>query len=66
MSAAEHPFYARSYDGLATFYVSSEDRIAAARQFDAATCRRALALDDLQRTVRAALERRLRQLERAP
>lgn len=66
MSSVDHPFYARSYGGQAVFYVSSEDRIAAARQFDAATCRRALALDDLQRTVRAVLERRLRQLERTP
>lgn len=53
MSSADHPFYASSYRGRPLFHMTVEDRIAAARQFDAATCRRALALDDL---LRAATE----------
>ena len=40
------------------------DRIIRVRNFNLAQCRQALALDDLQKTVRTALERRIRKLEK--
>lgn len=41
-----------------------EDRLCRVKNFTLAQCRQALALDDLQKTVRLALERRVRKLER--
>jgi hypothetical protein len=68
-----HPFYA--FDavlGGVTVALHHEDvtsRLATVKGFDAATCERALAralaLPHLQKTVRTAVERRLRQLKRA-
>lgn len=42
-----------------------DDRLPLVKRFDADQCRAALGVDCLQETVRAALERRLRKLERA-
>lgn len=61
----DHPFYSGTYDGHACFYMTADDRVKRVAEFDLQTCRRALVLADLQATVRAALERRVRKLERA-
>ena len=62
-----HPFYAGSSFGDAAYYnVSADDRISAVQRFNSGQCRIALMLPDLQKTVRTALERRLRKLEFAP
>jgi hypothetical protein len=45
--------------------MASDDRIRMVKSFDAAQCHAALALPNLQKTVRLALERRLRQLAKA-
>lgn len=44
--------------------VDVADRIADVKQFDAAQCRAALELPDLQATVRQAIERQLRTLSK--
>lgn len=44
--------------------VASDDRIRMVKQFTASECHIALKLRGLQKTVKQALERRLRQLER--
>lgn len=64
--ATAHPFHAGSWNGHDFLHITVDDRLRVLKHFDAAQCRRALALTDLQITVRTALERRLRQLERAP
>lgn len=43
-----------------------ESRLAKVKDFDAETCARALKLPNLQKTVRVAIERRLRKLQREP
>jgi hypothetical protein len=58
------PFYSGSHAGQHYFYVSAADRAARVGALDLEQCRRALAMDDLQKSVRTAVERRLRQLER--
>jgi len=45
--------------------VDSTDRIRMVKQFTATQCHAALKLHGLQKTVRQALERRLRQLDKA-
>lgn len=60
-----HPFYSGTYDGRDCYCITADDRVKRAANFDIDTCRRALALPDLQSTVRQALERRIRKLERA-
>lgn len=45
-------------------YLDAHDRITCVKEFDLAKCRAALALPDLQKTVRVAVERRLRALQR--
>lgn len=44
--------------------VDDHERIQAVKEFDAAQCRAALELPDLQATVRQAIERRLRHLDK--
>ena len=61
----DHPFYSGTYDGRDCFYMTADDRVKRVAEFDLQTCRRALELADLQATVRGALERRVRKLERA-
>lgn len=48
--------------GIRLQYSSADERIARVREFTADQCRAALALPDLQKTVRAAIERRLKKL----
>ncbi|MGB3749411.1 MAG: hypothetical protein WA961_14525 [Rhodanobacter sp.] len=66
MSRAEdHPFYAGSHQGHVFHHLCADDRLRAVRDFDAARCHAALRLPNLQKTVRTAIERRLRKLEAA-
>lgn len=65
-----HPFAAGSYtlgDGrvVHTQHTAVLDRIRAVSDFTAEQCAAALALPDLQKTVRAAIERRQRVLARS-
>ena len=60
-----HPFYSGTYNGHDCYYVTADDRVKRVAEFDLDTCRAALQLEDLQATVRQALERRIRKLERA-
>ena len=46
------------------YLVTADDRAHAARTFDLEECRRALKMPDLQKTVRTAIERRMRKLEK--
>jgi hypothetical protein len=59
-----HPFYCATYNGHDFFSQTVDDRIKAVAAFDIDTCQRALAVDGLQNTVRKAIERRIRMLER--
>lgn len=60
----DHPFYSGTYNNRDCYCVTAEDRTKRVAEFDLETCRKALQLQDLQTTVRAALERRVRKLER--
>jgi len=61
---SSNPFYAYSVDGRDFFHVAADDRLRMVKDFDLEQCRAALALDGLQKTVRQAVERRMRKLER--
>lgn len=50
--------------GEQLYTISAEDRIFAVRSFDAAQCNAALEVDGLQKTVLAAVQRRLRQIRK--
>lgn len=64
MTAAKRsPFYAGTYAGSDFEDVDASSRISRAAQFDRKTCKRALRVPRLQKTVRAAIERRIRQLD---
>lgn len=60
----DHPFYSATYNGRDCYSMTVEDRVKRASEFDLETCHKALALPGLQTTVRQALERRIRKLER--
>ncbi len=53
------------YNGHRLQHCDAQDRIACVKEFDADQCRAALALPDLQKAVRTAIERRVRALEKA-
>lgn len=65
---ADHPFAAYTYPSdhgpVQTYHLAAEDRLRAVRTLDARQCEAALRLPGLQVTVRKALERRLRHLQR--
>lgn len=61
---ASNPFASVRYGDLQTYHVTVDDRIQAVRDFNAAQCRAALRLDDLQKTVERAVKARLRHIER--
>lgn len=65
MSTAEtmNPFKAGVHSGVQTYHCVAEDRIRAAAWFDRAQCDAALKLPGLQKTVAAAVQRRLRYLD---
>lgn len=54
----------QTYNGHRLQICDGQDRILCVKGFDADQCRAALALPDLQKTVRSAIERRLRALAR--
>ncbi|MFA5548629.1 MAG: hypothetical protein WDA10_08840 [Porticoccaceae bacterium] len=59
----DNPFMTSCYNGVWVGACSADDRIPRVREFTLEECSRALQLDDLQTTVRRALERRIRQLK---
>ncbi|MBO3274166.1 hypothetical protein [Pseudomonas schmalbachii] len=61
----DHPFYSGTFHGHHFYCMTADDRIQRVASFDLDTCHRALALGGLQKSVRQAIERRMRQLERA-
>ena len=61
---SQHPFYAATYNGRDCHHFTAADRLLALQRFTREQCLAALELDDLQKTVRVALERRLRKLEK--
>jgi len=69
LSGEANPFYAgcwtdsKTRESHAYYSTGAADRLDTVKRFDAAQCRAALTLPDLQKTVRTAVERRLRKLE---
>ena len=62
----KHPFFRGSINGNPFFAVSAADRICAVKFFTAAECLEAVNLPEfLQKSVRSALQSRLRQLEKS-
>jgi uncharacterized Zn finger protein len=64
MDGQNNPFRYYQVEGRWYYQVSAEDRIRACASFTAAQCTCALELPGLQKTVAAALRRRLRQLQK--
>ncbi|MCC5811351.1 MAG: hypothetical protein JJU06_13355 [Ectothiorhodospiraceae bacterium] len=62
--AENNPFRAGEYNGHQTYHIDADSRLSAVRRFTLEEYRVALELHDLQKTVRTAIERRLRRLER--
>ena len=60
----DHPFYSGTYNGRDCYCVTADDRVKRVAEFDLEACHRALQLADLQATVRSALERRIRKLQK--
>lgn len=60
----DDPFKAGVYSGIQTYYIDAEDRVRAVARFDRAQCEAARKLPGLQKTVAAAVRRRLRYLDR--
>lgn len=56
----------RNFGGERMEATGADDRVRMLARFDADQCAAALALPDLQATVRTALERRARKLSRVP
>ncbi|PWG61729.1 hypothetical protein [Sediminicurvatus halobius] len=61
----ENPFITGHFNGHPVGHTDAQSRIEAARRFDRAQCLAALEVPGLQKTVRNAVERRLRKLEAA-
>lgn len=62
--SARHPFYSGTYNGRDCYCMTADDRVERVARFDLATCHAAQRLEGLQKTVREAIERRIRKLER--
>lgn len=62
---AANPFVTGLYCGMPMQHIGTVDRSQAIESFDARQCRAALKLPKLGKVVTAALERRLRALEKA-
>ena len=60
----DHPFYSGTYNDRDCYCMTADDRVKRVADFDLPTCQRALAIDGLQGTVKQAIERRMRKLER--
>jgi len=59
----QNPFFAGIYDGGPFYDLDGVSRIERAQRFNRYQCRRALLVKGLQKTVRIAIERRMRKLE---
>ena len=59
-----NPFMAGVHGGIQTYHCVAEDRIRAVARFDRAQCEAALKLTGLQKTVEAAVRRRMRHLDK--
>lgn len=59
-----NPFFSGTYFGNDAFYIDSASRLDVVKSLSLAACRRALLVDNVQKTVRQAIERRIRKLER--
>lgn len=64
MNGATNPFGAMVHEGQQLYHVSAEDRSRAASRFSRDQCNAALQLTGLQKTVIAAVQRRLRYLDK--
>lgn len=58
----KHPFYTATYNGIDCYATATSCRLLMLQRFDAEQCKAALEVEGLQKTVRTALERRLRKL----
>ena len=63
-TASMNPFKAYVHSGVQTYYGTVEDRLNAVPRFDRPQCDAALQVPALQKTVAAAVQRRLRHLDR--
>ena len=61
-----NPFYGGTYYGRDTYHISADCRLRALKDFTLEQCQAALERTDLQKTVRTALERRIRKLQQEP
>lgn len=59
----KHPFYVATYNGHECYCMTADDRVKRVAEFDLITCSEAMKLDDLQTTVKRAIERRMRTLK---
>ncbi len=62
--STEDPFLFADFGDHKTYVVCAQDRITRVKRFDRTQCQAALALPDLQKTVQAAICKRMRQLEK--
>lgn len=62
---SRNPFFAYQTEGRDFYYTDAASRMRAVESFDLKQCRAALKVDPLQVTVRRAIERQIRKLERA-
>jgi hypothetical protein len=58
------PFFAAVYGGKPVYHVTAADQLHRVQHLDAEQCRAALAKPHLAKTVRAAVERRLKALSK--
>lgn len=58
-----NPFYSGTYYGRDTYHLTADCRLRALQDFTLEQCHAALELPVLQKTVRTALERRIRKLQ---
>ena len=58
-----NPFYSGTYYGRDTYHMSADCRLRALKGVTLEQCQAALERTDLQKTVRTALERRIRKLQ---
>lgn len=61
---SRHPFYSGTYNGRDCYCMTADDRVNRVAGFDLETCQDALKIGGLQATVKQAIERRMRKLER--
>lgn len=64
MNPEQNPFFSGYFDDQPTFDMDVNSRLDRVKTFDQAQCERALEMEHLQKTVRTAVERRLRRLQK--